>query len=307
MLKKAVVIFLMLAISITSFAEEEKSGFFGNLELGAGYSSFNPAGDDVTDDTKKIKSLTNGDDESEFFGYVSGSIGYDFVNTGTTLFVGAEKEGLLLGVDQELGDFGLLGVEYTFSSREVWKNPYVLKRSKTDEITHSLSVEFSEIMDTGAIVGLEFGSIDVDSDKVTNKDLERDGKFSALNLGYAFYFSEDHHFIPLLSFRNYDFDGESNSHGTLSFGGEHSISFSKFTFDTSIMLTGSGYDKKHPVFNKKREDAEFDIMETISYAAPFGYEQTYLFLTLGYSKRESNIDFYDSDGFVTATGIGFNF
>ena len=309
MLKRVTFLTLLLTLLASqSIAEQKESGFYGNFELGGGYISNSPAGDEVTDKNKKISSVHRDmKDDSESVLHISGELGYFNSESDTDMNIGAGEDGLYIGVTQGVETFGNIGIELGYNSGEVWKDPYVTNRHKTDMESKTINLTFSELFETGALLSVGYGEIDVKSDKVTHKDLKRDGKVSTLGAGYSFEIAEENYLTPVISFARYSMDGDSQSRDELGLSVESDIMFGKLGLNTKLELAQSEFDKSHPVFNKKRKDTDFTLAETVSYFAPFDIEPLYLFLSAGYSKRNSNIKFYDSDGIFIFSGVGVYF
>lgn len=198
MIKHILISLIIISFSFSLvYAEELNSGFFANIEIGAGGVFAKLAGDEVGEDNTNIKNLTEkSDEETAFVPYLNIVLGYTNEKTGTEISL--EKDFLdgsynilettiSININQQLSDIGIINLSLANEKSVVWKDPYLgtpfsgtetkFKRKETNKITRSLSLNLSEIMETGIFAGVEFGKIYVDDDEISYDDLKRDGKF----------------------------------------------------------------------------------------------------------------------------------
>jgi len=303
-------------MAVSAFAGDEKSGFFGELSVGAGYMSGTPGGDEYSSKNEKIENLSDKmEKDSKSIPYIDFNVGYYIDESKTDIILGLEKNGLMLEVFQET-DFAMVDVGFFYDYGKVWENPYTAplkgagteyKRTSTDRKIYGFSVGASNIAGRGTYADFTFGQIDLSSDKVVYKELKRGGKFYTIDLGYMFPISKTQSVSPVLSYTKNDLDGESSSSNEYKLGFSHHLDYGRFTFDTDLSIVMEDYNKKHPVFSKERKDNKFSVSGTIGYLLPYWYENIYVFTTAAYTQRESNINFYDSNGLMLLVGTGLYF
>lgn len=318
-LKGWAIVLVIIVFPVSALAgqanEQDKSGFFGNVLLGGGFTSGKPSQLEVTDDNEKIHTLDEESDRQERgIPFISGEIGYGFASTGTKISLSnqkSERSFADLVVEQSLGGMGIARVSMGYGRQDVWADPYItgVNRRETDEESYNLKLEWEMIAGSGLLAALKLSDIDVDQDLIGSRyrDLKRDGQVMAAELGYGFAIGENQMIVPAFDIAVEDREGESNSGEKLGLSVSHSIEFGKFSVVTAMAFGKREFDKTHPVFNKTREQTEYEFSHLVTYSQPFGWKGVFITGLVSYSRINANIDFFNQDELTAGVGIGYEF
>ena len=209
-------------------------------------------------------------------------------------------------------DVGIIDASVFFTPmEETWENPYEtgVKREKTSTSKYGLKIALNRIMGTGLRMNVVYMHDDVDDDLIgaLMTDMEREGAVYALNVNYSFNLSETLELRPRLSIRKGDYEGDSNSFMKYKADLELRYMTGRLMVVPRIFYSHSDYDKVNPVFNETRENDSYGANVMASYMAPFGAEDWSLQALVGYSKGDSNIDFYDTEGLSLGMFASYHF
>ena len=290
-----------------------RSGWFGDIQLGGGWVGSNPSGLEVFDDNEKRDRLSDdGSDVSEGSPLIMGEIGYGFQSTGTMVSAGGGMEGpWFVSIGQKVGGWGMVSLRALYEEGEVWENPYLVgvDRDETDAESFGFGLSWDGVMGTGLSVFATRMEVDVDQDRIgeINPDLWRDGADTTLGIRYPWNLGAGGVLSGGISYILIDRDGEANSGHGYAAELNHTLEWGRFSFATGFELVAREFDETHPVFNEKREEAEFTISETVSFAEPFGLRNSYLFGIAAYSETAADIDFFDSAAYILGAGVGYRF
>ena len=311
-----------LSLAITAFAGTNpainnhvsmEGGFHGGLVIGVMGFSGTPSQLAVTDDNEIATSLfKKAKSSSDMTPVILPDLGYTFASTGTDISLGGLEDGTFnITISQFIESIGIFSVAGTYADYEVWKDPYLVdvKRKKTDVKIPGIELSWAGIFDTGFIVSFSYQSVNVKDDKLAErfKSLKRDGDIFTTNLAMLIPISENSTIQPFSSLSVSDMDGESNS--SMAYGGgiEHKLQWENISFETTANIIYSKVDKKHPVYNKTRNETATSVSEMISYDGLFGFDHFSAYLLVTYQLTNSNIDFFDSSSFTSGIGVGYNF
>jgi len=307
---------LVVSLSSPVWAESAgagRNGWFGDLRLGGAVVSGRPSGLEVMDDNERRESLTaKGERQARGVPIVAGEVGFGFERTGTTVSVGAGMETPLhLSLRQDGGAWGEVTLSALYREQDVWKDPYLAgeSRSKTKAKTVGFSINWDRIVSTGMQLYFERMRSRVDQDLLgrLQPELRRDGTDTTVGVGYARELGAAG-IINLTQRQTWiDRQGGGNSGFGYLAGLKHLLGVGRFSFATSLDAGSVRFRRTAPVFRRNREEASFAFSETLSFADPFGWQNSYLFGVAACSKTGSNIDFFDSSGVLFGTGIGYRF
>ncbi len=299
---KQCTVFIALFIPLvagTAFAEEEAAptGFHGDFAIGGSWSSTDsqlviPLGGKI----RTITSLSDGDQQSQWFPLVTGSLNYS-TDTGTSIFLTSQGD-LAVGLSQNLPGFGTAIVAGTFQLEEVYKDPYLteVKRDDTNELRLGGKFRVEDILGTGLCLGYKYDHVDVNDDLVGRRDplLERDGATHNIDGSGSLEFNKHNSLTAVLQYELGDFEGKSNSYD--SFGANITYTFMNddVVLENTISASQAEYDHRHPIFNKTREDETYGVSTSMTWLNPFGYKDYFINLSGSYSATDSNISFFDS-------------
>lgn len=290
-----------------------KDGWFGDLRIGGGVVSARPSGLEVLDDNERRDSLAEeGSRESEGIPLIGGEIGYGFQRTGTMISAGGGMEDPWhFSVGQKIGRAGRITFSALYVEEEVWENPYLtgVDRHETDAQSMGYAVNWDDILNTGLGAYIEQMHIDVDEDRIgrIEPDLERDGADTTVGVEYPWSLGRGGVLRAGIRYVQMDRDGDAESGYGYAAALNHVLEAGRFAFATDLELSAKEYDEIHPVFQKKREKATFTVSETISFAEPFGFKNSYLFGVAAYSETDADLTFFDNSGFLIGSGVGYRF
>jgi hypothetical protein len=326
-----------LFFSISAFAQQplpRESGFSGYLEIMGAYINTNSQ---LNTDNKN-KQTDSLDESGERVGKVRpfplGLVSYTFADIRTQLYIGIlpenVAEGQILfetGVRHDLTDGTSLRaavIPISPIAQETWEDPFVVgqDRDRTDIRSWGLKLVADNIAGSG--LNLRGGLV---RHKINNEksgdflfsqagstltlddldDLDRDSYFYRLTAQYSFRVAPRIRLLPILRYIRGDADGDANSFHALA----PQLSLQYFGNQLQVALNasvkGEWYDDSHPVFDKTRQDYNLSLFAVLGYKDPFGWKNFRFDWFNGVFKQNSNINFYESTGYLTALGVGYTF
>lgn len=299
-------VFFLLFIG-SAYAEENGSL---TVRLGLGFmvidsgNNLNPDGSD-----KIIQSLDDGADrETSVIPLLLPSLTWDIgEKDGAKIFFDTEPPidevgGLALNLGSSY--LNAAGTQYQLSIyatpfEEVWKNPYLTGAPREDTETTKSGVKLAANRILGSHFRINFVYMvdEVDDDEIgeIEPDLERDGAVYSISTNYSFHPTENLELRPQISFRLGEYDGDSNSFQKVKASLKASYTMGRVVLKPEIFYSYSEYDEIHPLFQKTRENDSYGANVMVNYMGPFGYRDWLVMGMAGYSKGDSNIDFYDTE------------
>lgn len=220
--------------------------------------------------------------------------------------------GINFGVTDTLKGLGILEVGGYFSPfSELYENPYLtgVKRETTSVMDYGGKIAFNRILDSGLRVNFAWMNRDVDEDELAKLQpkMARDGNIYSLNANYSFFPSKNFEIRPRFGVRKANLKGEANSYTKIKYGVEMSCTLSQLTLASEIYLSSSEYDERSPIFSKTRDNEGYGINLVLHYAAPLGYERWSAAALIGYSRDDSNINFYDTEALTIGVLLSYAF
>lgn len=219
---------------------------------------------------------------------------------------------LNVGGSRQVSGLGVVeaGMFFTPFAR-VWKNPYLtgVKREKTETSKYGAGIALNRVMGSGLRLNAVFMVDEVDDDEIGRlvPDLARDGSVFALNINYSFNLSETFEIRPRLGIRKGEYDGESNSFVKYKADLEARYRVGRFMMIPRVSYSHSEYDEIHPLFGITRKNDSYGAHVMLNRLAPFGWRDWSLQLIAGYSRGDSNIDFYDTEGLSAGVFASYSF
>lgn len=258
--------------------------------------------------------------ETAFVPLLIPSIAYRLNETGeTSLFLNTDPPidevgslGINAGISHTVDGTGILEFG-TFISpfAEAYKNPYLVgvRRETTSAMQYGVKVAFNRILGSGLRVNAAWMNEDIDDDQIgrMNPAMDRDGNVYSLKTNYSIYLSENLEIRPRFGISAGDYKGEANSYVKLKPGIEINCSFGNLGVESEFFYSSSTYDESNPIFGKTREDDGYGMTLTLYYVEPFGYENFTVVGLAGYSRDDSNINFYDTEAITTGVLVNYDF
>jgi hypothetical protein len=293
--------------------ESWRSGWFGDIRIGGGMVSGRPSGLDVWDDDERRDRLTGeGDRVSEGFPLIGGEISYGFAQTGTMVSAGGGMEDPWhVSLGQKVDGWGLFSLRGLYEETEVWENPYRIgvDRQETDAESFGWGLEWENIRNTDLTVYFQRMEVDVDRDRIgaIEPDLRRDGADTSLGIRYPWDLGAGGVLTGGIEYTQIDRDGEANSANGYGAELNHRFEWRRWSFITGLEFVAKEFDEIHPVFNETRREATFTASETVSFAEPWGLQNTRCFAFAGYSETASDISFFERSATILGAGVGYRF
>ena len=306
-------------------AEEPGFDFIINVNVGAGKGNSQANTDE---DNEVTENLTNaGKDMGSATLFLLGRLSYTLESNKTQFFVGNSEE------DVVLGDFKAeLGMSHEFSNGvvitgayipfllayEAWEDPFLTqqKRKTTDVESQGARLRFDNLFSLPISAEYTWAEADFENDlsgtqQLTSAEqllLQRDLSLHQLYLEYTQPLSQSFAIQPAITVTRGDSDGEAMAfdQGQLQTALVTQLT-DRSQLVTTVYLGQANYDESHPIFNKRREDAQYGAFAFYSYARPFNWENSTFTAMFAYGKNDSNIDFYDAEIIAATVGLAYKF
>ena len=310
----------------------DESGFSGSINLGLGGLGIksNVMAEtglglvDLGDDT--IDGLNNSPDrQNGVLPVFNFEATYTFADSRTQVYVGNLLEDFVrfdmnaaIGVRQEIGDAGLLGVNLLASSipTEVWKDPFLVgeKRKSTERDSDGFRVQWSDIYGSGLEVRYTARDVEIDDERsglsldLTDTELGllvRDGDHNRFDVRYEYTSEDGRHIVtPGLAYIDHDREGKA-------------VSADGYGLDLNYMyvyqprlrfVVNAGYsrldsDAVHPVYGVKDDTTRLGLALAAFYAQPFGMEGWVLNVSAAAFEDDHEIRFYDTTVRLLTVGM----
>ena len=314
-------------ISGSSLAQlSDTAGFSGEVSISTGFYS-SESNLNTDDSNKKINDLgAPSDAVSNALILPLGNIAYTFGNGLNQQFYGGTSRediatGTLvfeLGYKYKLASGMIINASVlpTIMSGEVWSDPFVTgqNRKTTDEDGNAYRLKLENIAGSKFSVDMAYATKDVENEQSgavvahnAMDSLSRDSKAFIFKTDYKLFLDQQTILTPRLSYISSDADGDANSF--TGYGVE--LSYFKLLERHQFALTGSfntrDYDAANAVFNQTRQDDEFSLFAAYEYENIMDWQDWSLISLVGFSNRDSNIDFYDKNDYIVSVGMGYKF
>jgi hypothetical protein len=228
-----------------------------------------------------------------------------------------------LGVKQGIGSFGILQAGFLFSGTpaKVWKDPYVVNQNRSDTKRKSTGFRlvWDRIFETDLQLQYTYRHIDISSEKsgdflgltAGERDrLKRDGDNHALEILYRFTLAEKHRLTPAFIYTYDDRDGDAMKNSIYDFQFTYGYDSDPITLILNAFIGWADYDKKNPIYDKKQDNDRYGVNAQFYYVNPWGWgmlgsKPMRFYVSAAYVDIDSNINFYDEQGFITTVGVGW--
>jgi len=319
-MRNSLVLGLGLAMASGAYANgveqiPNKSGFSGFLLGGVSVmeyeSNFYSNGDD---DERNFPG--SADSVSDVNPLINFDLRYTFADTRTQIFLGNLIQDAIrfdftqqLGVRQQIGDKGIVAAAVVFNAMptEQWANPFDLKNKDTTDITSSgVRLAWDKIWGSNFNASITSREIEVD-DEQSIAALDRNGKINAMQLSYQWQIAPGHTLEPAFIYREADLDGKAQSYESNGLQLTYATRGSQWSFVSNLYVGATEYEAANPLFGKKADSDEFAATGTFFWHRLFGIAPLSATVTAGYTKSDSDLNFYDSQATVFSTGLLYNF
>lgn len=310
----------------------DESGFSGFINLGLGGLGIksNVMAEtglglvDLGDDT--IDGLNNSPDrQNGVLPVFNFEATYTFADSRTQVYVGNLLEDFVrfdmnaaIGVRQEIGDAGLLGVNLLASSipTEVWKDPFLVgqRRKQTERNSEGFRVQWSDIYGSGLELRYTARDVEIDDERsglsldLTDTELGllvRDGDHNRFDVRYEYTSEDGRHIVtPGLAYIDHDREGKAVS----SDGYGLDLNYMYVYQPRLRFVVNAGYsrldsDAVHPVYGVKDDTTRLGLALAAFYAQPFGMEGWVLNVSAAAFEDDHEIRFYDTTVRLLTVGM----
>lgn len=298
-------------IKTQAYKKENKGVFSGSVQAGGLF--MNRKSELHTDDKNKRLYDLNDPARStdEILPLFYFDLNYTMVS-GNSLYCGIPFEGEprgTIGLTHPTRHGGSLNLAlFHYLPEKVWKDPYIVgvDRQETDETRYGGKISYRR---NKFELSYEHESVEIDDDEIASRlpDLKRDGIVHKISTSYGMDIGHDFMIKPGFTYSSADMDGSVNSYkghkGGIALMKTSSSYMAELSLDTGI----KEYDKKDPIFDKTRKDRTLEVMGTVSWLSPFGFEPFSLNVGAGYEKSDADIDFYDEETYSIFMTAGYQF
>lgn len=291
--------FTILLTCFSAFAEDRFSGY-------AGIGLANIKSDDKLSVSDNSEYVNDNPDEKKAF--VTGELKYKISDV-YSLHIGAPQEAaemyLKAGAEAAFGT-SKIDLSAVYKPSEVWQNPYLDYRSKTDETVTGVSFSYENIGGMPFFIDAKYlvHSVDRDTAGEAHPELRRDGTETDIRLGYTV----KKRLEIYARFIDDSREGEAESYTANAQGLRLRMPFQpKNVFIAGIEGRQSLYEGRNPYFGITRQDAAAVMFANLIFNNVFGLKDVYVTVAGFYKKNVSNIGYFDHEttGTLVTTGIRF--
>jgi len=311
-----------LLVSSTTFANMmegpfDKQGISGDISVMAGYSG-KTSNFNTDHKTKTGTPNSEGKSDSQFILAPIGQIRYTF---GTQqVFLGMSQEDIIEGVFAleagyafELNGGTVLSLSYlpTIMEGETWQDPYLLDtaRKETDVSGNAYRIQIQNILNVGINADFAYYDKEIENEQSGSGDklLRRDGNGYRFKVSGGLPLSQSTFLMPAVTYHTYSADGKAMSFDELA----ASLSLMQMFGNSKVSLNGNfsntDFKETNPLFNKKQKDNSYSVNLAYEYMGLMGWQNASFNVMAGYEDVDSNIEFYNQNGYMLGIGVKFSF
>ncbi|SFM21792.1 DUF2860 family protein [Marinobacter zhejiangensis] len=307
----------------------EQSGFSGHVMAGAqylGYESNFYKGPDT--DNNLHNGLTNSPDNNTMARPIlGGDVRYTFAETRTQVFLGNMIQDAVrfdyaqqLGVRQQIGDRGIVGIGYVFSLQdaETWEDPYqVGNRTESDVESDGARFSWDQIWGTRFNASYTYRDIDLDNEQSGLSQglsademtlLDRNGQSHRYNVSYDWVVAPGHVLRPELVYTRADLDGKAVSYDRTRFQVTYGYNSERWSLATNAFYGQTQYDEVNPIFGTDADSDQFGIGSSFFWHNLFGVNHLSGMVLAHYIQSSADsIAFYDAYAGSLSLGVMYRF
>ncbi len=316
---------LALSVSFTTQAGELGSkGFEGEITALMGISSktsnFN------TDEKVKTGALnTEAESDSEFLIAPLGQVRYTFGQQNNhQLFLGTSRADITegnffaeVGYKFGLGQRSAIAFSYLPSlGGETWADPFVINqaREETDLTSHAFRIKYDNILESAFSFDLAYYTVDIE-DELSGvnqtgslvQSLDRNGNGLYSKLTYTRPIGQSALFDAAVLYNSFSADGDAMSNDKLGLELSYKTFIKRHAFVLTTRYKQISFDDIHPIFNQEQEDDKFSLFAGYEYADVMDWKNVSFNALVGYDMTSSNIEFYESSGYIAGIGLSYKF
>lgn len=282
---------------------------------------------DLGDDT--IDDFGSPDDESITTVALNLTVNYTFSNLKTQVSLGNDLANFLqfdrstiVSLRHDFDSFGRVQgsvLSSAFPQTEVWEDPYVLgeKRKDTERDSTGGRLTWDKIFGTQFELKVQKRKIEINDERsgralglgnAQRALLDREGDVYRSELGYMFNIDNGTHMIrPSIAYIDRDLDGDAMAQD----GYEGAVSYlyrnGDITWANTLSYSSLEAGKENPIFEDSHDSEQIVFATQVFVSGLFGLEHWMPNIALMYGESDSDIDFYDSKGWLVNVAIGRQF
>ena len=304
-----------------------EAGFSGDVLLGAVYlnsQSLLNAGDE----NQSLNTFNDkADNDERFLPGLLGNVYYTFDSLSDQVYLGVSRSKAIEGqFSPELGYKRFLSGRSSFTlayipniiKKDTYADPFVLNTAR-DETEQSLSVvraKWASIANSGLGVELAYGDLAIKHEQsgeflgLTEPEqnlLKRDASYSYIGVDMKFPIAKGIFLTPSIYGFDRNAQGKAYSHQATGVEVALFILSGRHRISANIRYAQYRYDADNPVFDQRRKDEQVSAFAGYFYQNPFDMKNTTYTIISNYRNRDSNINFYQSQGLTVATGLNWMF
>ncbi|ABM05240.1 conserved hypothetical protein [Psychromonas ingrahamii 37] len=306
----------------------EKAGWEFTLGINLGYSAGRSQLNTNNDNAVNENLNNNGQAISKPFIFPTARAQYTFTELKTQIFAGDSREKIStakfqyeLGITHLFNNSSEMTVAYfpqMLSFNDAWQDPYLTGSTRTTTDENAQGGRFALTRIAGSTITLKYAfaftaienehsgqSLGLNAKQLTM--LQRDSLYQRAEIETMYSIAPGIFFKPALQYTTRSADGEAHNFdqyglqlSLLVFKGRHSLIT---TLNTGIKK----FAVENPAFNEKQNTVNAGLFSVYSYDQALNWQPLSFNLLAGYTKEDSDINFYDSEGFFTSTGITYQF
>ncbi|WP_432460334.1 MULTISPECIES: DUF2860 family protein [unclassified Agarivorans] len=321
---------LLLSFAAGARPLAEQAGWSATLNLNLGYvggqSQFS-----TDDDNQVTHDLNNsGQSTNTLIAYPLLRASYTTADLKNQFFVGNSKENLgraqfqyELGYRRAISNKSQLTVAYFPElplMNDTWSDPYItnVARQETDENVQGGRLRYQSIADSPFTLEYVYAKRSIDNEQSGVAIFgQGSSQAQALNRNANLHRVIGEMFVPLskqwflspaLVYTTSKADGSANDFNSYTLRLNSVYKIERHLLTVNLELGQTKYSDGNPVFNMQtQEDDRLSLFAIYLYQRPFAWKNAMFNVTAGYQNSDSNINFYDSKGFITTFGFGYTF
>jgi hypothetical protein len=202
---------------------------------------------------------------------------------------------------------------------EVWEDPYLLgeRRNKTARDATGLRFTWDKIMGSQFELKALTRNIELDDENsgasldlslAERGLLSREGDWTRVELGYLFTFGGGEHLVrPHIAALDRDLDGAAMSQDGFEIGMSYVRNTASYGWATAVNFSSLDGDTENPLFGGVNNADGFGFATQIFFKQLFGGSAWQPNLSLAVGEVDSDLDFYDSQGWMVTVGLNRRF
>jgi hypothetical protein len=254
------------------------------------------------------------------------------VEDAVTLDTGTQL-GWRKGTDN-LGTFQVGALFFRLLPTDVYEDPFLTdrKRSKTDAVRWGLRFQWDKIFNTPFEWQLTARAVDVEDDTngqslvfgdpdnpvnapagvnlITTDQLtllQRDANEIYTRLSYLFKPAQRHSIRPLIGYTHHDADGEAESFNAIRTQITYAYQTKHLLFVANVIRDDRQFDARNPIYNQYRDSIVTALDSTVLIPLKIADGNWAWYANAFWGEEDSDIDFYDQEGFQLSTGVQYRF